>query len=1093
MTVLYNYVWLFYGINAVAGNHTLQACMFTNQYEKSSTFDFSKGGAAVDLALEYVRDNVLPDDVSLEMVIQDLGPQCGTDSHVTSYAMDYFYRGLNCNVYIGPGCRLDVETLYDVADYFRIPLIAITGAGVGAGTDLALYPSLARISVTHTNTFAVLARFWQRFNYTHVGMVCNDADRFYQDMFLVIRGEIMKWEDFEKRSAVMFRTFDGAAAKGDQVIEAVLSDLKNFCRVFVILASGDTLRRVMIIARRLGLTSVEFIYLAVELFPSATWGAFTWERHDNNDIAARDAYSSLLLFSYEPVNLVTRETFENKVKKLSPKYGYTYKPREAVEETVGHFYDAVLLYASLVSQRYELGHDVADSELIFNLLGNYSFVSPVSGIVQLDINGDRVIPYIAKRFIASTGRFEPFLEFPNTNEEVVVVDVIDWKGAASLPRNTPRCGFRGENPACQPVTVWTDSTIIATALVPVIFLVLLGVGVFFGGKRYLDTHYDPYWWRVFSHQLLPPSTGTSMGSNTSATKFANASGSKRQPTGTGTAATSQFSGPKSRSLAMDSLYPTCNKIYVFQGNAIGASELPKPFKRAVADMGVSLRPLRRMQHRNVQTFSGIEVNEDNFCVSVLGELCQKGDLELLLQSKTVRLDDSFKFTIMLNLASGVNFLHNSPVISHGFLMESTCLVDGRFVVKLAGHGLTAFHHDYELREPQADMEEIDKLTVYLWRAPEFLRRPMPPKGSVKGDIYSMAVLFHQIVVQKGPFGNPSSDEWTVSDVKILKDVLNEVKRAAPPLRPRLPRSACPTFLVDLIEQCWSEDPVERPTAWRVLDTIRYETGYTTDNVTDHLIKRLETYAATLEYQVEARTKVFMEEKRRGEELLSTILPRVVAQALNSGKEVQPEMFASTSVFFSRLEGYEEVIRKTQVPVAATHILNHLYVTCDKIIERYDVYKVETVADAYMIVSGLPVPNGSRHADIIASMSLHLSKQINGMTFQGYPEMPCHIRIGINSGPCAAGIIGLKLPRYCLYGDTVNTASRMESSGQAGRIHISASTRDLLLIDERYEITERGATNIKGKGMLLTFWLNGLSTKSDELPKGIRTTEPAKFN
>lgn len=107
----------------------------------------------------------------------------------------------------------------------------------------------------------------------------------------------------------------------------------------------------------------------------------------------------------------------------------------------------------------------------------------------------------------------------------------------------------------------------------------------------------------------------------------------------------------------------------------------------------------------------------------------------------------------------------------------------------------------------------------------------------------------------------------------------------------------------------------------------------------------------------------------------------------------------------------------------------MYTCFDAIIAGFDVYKVETIGDAYMVVSGLPVKNGNRHASEIGRMSLTILDTIQKFRIKHIPNEKLMLRIGIHSGPCAAGVVGLKMPRYCLFGDTVNTASRMESNGK----------------------------------------------------------------
>lgn len=197
--------------------------------------------------------------------------------------------------------------------------------------------------------------------------------------------------------------------------------------------------------------------------------------------------------------------------------------------------------------------------------------------------------------------------------------------------------------------------------------------------------------------------------------------------------------------------------------------------------------------------------------------------------------------------------------------------------------------------------------------------------------------------------------------------------------------------------------------------------------------------------------------------------------MKRGERVEAECFDCVTIFFSDLVGFTELCAQS-TPFEVVEMLNDLYTCCDSIISNYDVYKVETIGDAYMVVSGLPIRNRDRHANEIASMAIHLLDRVSKLEIRHRPGELLQIRIGIHSGQCVAGVVGLKMPRYCLFGDTVNTASRMESSGDALKIHISSATYNLLKKIGGYKFEERGLIYVKGKGEMRTFWLKGEDVK-----------------
>lgn len=206
----------------------------------------------------------------------------------------------------------------------------------------------------------------------------------------------------------------------------------------------------------------------------------------------------------------------------------------------------------------------------------------------------------------------------------------------------------------------------------------------------------------------------------------------------------------------------------------------------------------------------------------------------------------------------------------------------------------------------------------------------------------------------------------------------------------------------------------------------------------------------------------------------------VAEKLKMGLAVDPEEFSEVTIYFSDIVGFTTIAAHCS-PVQVVSLLNDLYTCFDATINAYSVYKVETIGDAYMVVSGLPVRIPD-HAEQIATMALDLLHQSGTFRIKHLPNVPLQLRIGLHSGPCCAGVVGLTMPRYCLFGDTVNTASRMESSGSSWRIHMSQHTKDRLEKDGGYLIEERGPIEIKGKGMMNTYWLLGKNGFEKVLPK-----------
>lgn len=202
------------------------------------------------------------------------------------------------------------------------------------------------------------------------------------------------------------------------------------------------------------------------------------------------------------------------------------------------------------------------------------------------------------------------------------------------------------------------------------------------------------------------------------------------------------------------------------------------------------------------------------------------------------------------------------------------------------------------------------------------------------------------------------------------------------------------------------------------------------------------------------------EHERAEGLLLNVLPRVVAAELKETGSTTAQRFDEVSVLFADIVGFTP-LSATMEPEDLVKRLNTVFTYFDSLAERYGVEKIRTIGDTYMVASGIPVPRQD-HAQALAAMALDMLAYAAQGTLS--------FRIGINSGPAVAGVIGTRKFQYDIWGDTVNTASRMESHSEPGRIQISDATNHL--IEEDFATTYRGPIEVKGKGTLTTWWLDG---------------------
>ncbi|XP_042361411.1 heat-stable enterotoxin receptor [Plectropomus leopardus] len=740
----------------------------------------------------------------------------------------------------------------------------------------------------------------------------------------------------------------------------------------------------------------------------------------------------ILLDIYNPeyyINTTSVKGMENVVVVTLPPRNYTNGAHTAYNDTINDYvagyHDGALLFGkvlreTILNQRRNRGS--YDVPLSYNPFGNVSF-DGLGGHYVLDEYGDRDVNFSLIYTSTVTGKYETLSVFDtsrNTTISMTADPALLWNG--HLPNDVPTVPSDGLNMQDVIVIVLSLSVVVVTV-----------IALIFYRQNRKERLMQKRWSHIHPHLIAPLDE-------------------------------------KEVSLKIDEDKRKDSTFFSHRGRYDKKPVILKELKHTdgdfTEDQRIELNTLLRIDYYNLTKFYGTVKFE--YGVFGVFELCQRGSLRYILNDRISYPDETFmdmefKISVMYDIAKGMSYLHSSNIEVHGRLKSTNCVVDNRMVVKITDFGC------HTILSPGRD----------VWTAPEHLRKD---GVSQKGDVYSYAIIAHEIVMR-----------WTPFFTQYCSDPAEKLHRVQYPsgtsyFRPDLNfdgASERDIELFMLIKTCWEEDPERRPdfkkiemTLGKIFSNLHNQASET---YMDNLIRRLQMYSRTLEHLVEERTYLYKAERDRADRLNFMLLPRPVVLSLKETGKVKPELFEEVTVYFSDIVGFTTLCHYS-TPMEVVDMLNDIYKNFDSILDHHDVYKVETIGDAYMVASGLPKRNGDRHAVDIANMALDILSFVGTFELQHLPGIPLWIRIGVHSGPCAAGVVGNKMPRYCLFGDTVNTASRMESTGLPLRIHASRSTINILLrTDRKFEYEKRGETYLKGKGKEMTYWLTGVTGGKYNLP------------
>ncbi|XP_073419117.1 atrial natriuretic peptide receptor 1 isoform X2 [Dendrobates tinctorius] len=819
--------------------------------------------------------------------------------------------------------------------------------------------------------------------------------------------------------------------------------------VVYICCSPDTFRKLMLQVYDQGLCSGDYVFFYVDIFGASLQGTKfpdvkrPWYRGDPDDDKAQKAFQAVMIITIKEPDNSEYQEFLHDLRIYARRFNYTMEST-LMNTVAAAFYDSVMLYAQAVNDTRAKGYSMKNASAITEHMWNRTYYG-VSGFMRIDDNGDRDTDYSLWDMSSETGDFQMVAIYNGTLRTIVRVPGRDihWPGSGIPPLDFPPCGFDNNSPACKKTSF---SILEITSIVICFILLAIAVSsIFIYRKLRLEKELAAELWKVRWDDIQ----------TSNMEKTLRRAGSKL---------TLSLRGSNYGSLlTTEGQFQVFAKTAYYKGNIVAVKYINRKRIELTRKVLFELKHMRDVQNEHLTRFVGACIDPPNICI--LTEYCPRGSLQDILENESITLDWMFRYSLINDIVKGMLFLHNSVIVSHGNLKSSNCVVDSRFVLKITDYGLATFHSALDSEDSHAFFAKK------LWTAPELLRLESPsPQGSQKGDVYSFGIILQEIALRNGVFYMDSGDYSPKEIIERLRS------REKPYFRPSTNLYCHIQELGILMQRCWAEDSLDRPDFNQIKVLLRKLNRENSSNILDNLLSRMEQYANNLEELVEDRTQAYLEEKRKAEALLYQILPHSVAEQLKRGETVQAEAFDSVTIYFSDIVGFTALSAES-TPMQVVTLLNDLYTCFDAIVDNFDVYKVETIGDAYMVVSGLPVRNGKLHTREIARMSLALLDAVKTFKIRHRPDQQLRLRIGVHTGPVCAGVVGLKMPRYCLFGDTVNTASRMESNGEALKIHVSAATRNVLEEFNCFQLDLRGDVEMKGKGKVRTYWLLGERSSS----------------
>eukprot|EP00526_Cylindrotheca_closterium_P001767 CAMPEP_0113659478 /NCGR_PEP_ID=MMETSP0017_2-20120614/32381_1 /TAXON_ID=2856 /ORGANISM="Cylindrotheca closterium" /LENGTH=1078 /DNA_ID=CAMNT_0000574035 /DNA_START=785 /DNA_END=4021 /DNA_ORIENTATION=- /assembly_acc=CAM_ASM_000147 len=464
-----------------------------------------------------------------------------------------------------------------------------------------------------------------------------------------------------------------------------------------------------------------------------------------------------------------------------------------------------------------------------------------------------------------------------------------------------------------------------------------------------------------------------------------------------------------------------------------SSSFKKNLSWTRSDFIEEMKTLTHLRHPNIITIMGAVI-EKGSVPQLIMEFMEHGSLAEVLQNPTIALESELILRILQDIAQGVRFLHScDPQVIHGDLKSGNVLIDSTFRAKLSDFGFSG-------RKPS------NASGTPLWMAPELLTGKS--LNTTKSDMYAVGIIISEVVSREEPYHDETEN---------TAELLHKIADRKEHKRPRL-HINCPVKLRKLIQFLWHHDPDQRPTASALDNRLKELDAHVLDKC---------SFSANL-----LRRSNKMIDPNDEVDFLYQAFPRHVADVLRVGGKVEPESHNCVTILFSDIVGFTTIASKVE-PIKVSQLLDRLYLKFDKLTQKHDLFKIETIGDAYMCAGNLAKDQSSDHVKRVALFANDaIQAASETLIDEEDPSMGyVHIRAGFHSGPVVSSVVGSLNPRYGLFGDTVNVASRMESNSDGGKV-LCTKESAMLLVSQGSDVLVRlrGETPIKGRGKMTTYWV-----------------------